>query len=91
MKPSPHQLSRENRGVGWAGLEPATNALKGRCSTIELPTRSEKRRMGSMRYGAGAQGRKMSFAKFAVCGTSGLRLLERQPHETVEWRFTSAL
>ena len=25
--------------VGWAGLEPATNALKGRCSTIELPTR----------------------------------------------------
>jgi hypothetical protein len=27
-------------GVGWAGLEPATNALKGRCSTIELPTRA---------------------------------------------------
>jgi hypothetical protein len=25
--------------LGWAGLEPATNALKGRCSTIELPTR----------------------------------------------------
>jgi hypothetical protein len=25
--------------MGWAGLEPATNALKGRCSTIELPTR----------------------------------------------------
>ena len=25
--------------VGWAGLEPATNALKGRCSTSELPTR----------------------------------------------------
>ena len=24
--------------LGWAGLEPATNALKGRCSTIELPT-----------------------------------------------------
>jgi hypothetical protein len=23
------------------GLEPTTNALKGRCSTIELPTRSE--------------------------------------------------
>ena len=27
--------------MGWAGLEPATNALKGRCSTIELPTRAE--------------------------------------------------
>ena len=24
--------------VGWPGLEPGTNALKGRCSTIELPT-----------------------------------------------------
>jgi hypothetical protein len=24
--------------MGWAGLEPAANALKGRCSTIELPT-----------------------------------------------------
>ena len=24
--------------VGWVGLEPTTNALKGRCSTIELPT-----------------------------------------------------
>ena len=30
---SKNQLSEENRGVGWAGLEPATNALKGRCST----------------------------------------------------------
>ena len=28
-------------GVGWEGLEPSTNALKGRCSTIELPTRRE--------------------------------------------------
>jgi hypothetical protein len=28
--------------VGWVGLEPTTNALKGRCSTIELPTREEK-------------------------------------------------
>ena len=25
--------------MGWLGLEPRTNALKGRCSTIELPTR----------------------------------------------------
>jgi hypothetical protein len=25
--------------VGWVGLEPTTNALKGRCSTVELPTR----------------------------------------------------
>ena len=24
--------------LGWVGLEPTTNALKGRCSTIELPT-----------------------------------------------------
>jgi hypothetical protein len=30
------------RYLGWVGLEPTTNALKGRCSTIELPTRLEK-------------------------------------------------
>src|SRR4051812_32292411 len=29
-------------GGGWVGLEPTTNALKGRCSTIELPTRTER-------------------------------------------------
>jgi hypothetical protein len=29
--------------MGWVGLEPTTNALKGRCSTIELPTRVRKR------------------------------------------------
>ena len=27
--------------MGWVGLEPTTNALKGRCSTIELPTRRD--------------------------------------------------
>jgi hypothetical protein len=27
-----------SESVGWLGLEPRTNALKGRCSTIELPT-----------------------------------------------------
>ena len=27
--------------MGWVGLEPTANALKGRCSTIELPTRKE--------------------------------------------------
>jgi hypothetical protein len=30
------------KGMGWVGLEPTTNALKGRCSTIELPTRKFK-------------------------------------------------
>jgi hypothetical protein len=30
--------------VGWVGLEPTTNALKGRCSTIELPTPQETSR-----------------------------------------------
>ena len=29
--------------MGWVGLEPTTNALKGRCSTIELPTPSGER------------------------------------------------
>lgn len=29
--------------VGWEGLEPSTNALKGHCSTIELPTPSTRR------------------------------------------------
>jgi hypothetical protein len=28
--------------VSRAGLEPATTALKGRCSTIELPTRCQE-------------------------------------------------
>jgi hypothetical protein len=28
-------------GLGWVGIEPTTNALKGRCSTIELPTRKQ--------------------------------------------------
>jgi hypothetical protein len=40
-------LRLEKRGeeiqLGWVGLEPTTNALKGRCSTIELPTRQETR------------------------------------------------
>ena len=35
--------------LGWAGLEPATNALKGRCSTIELPTRAAKNRSNPVR------------------------------------------
>ena len=30
------------RFLGWVGLEPTTNALKGRCSTIELPTQIRK-------------------------------------------------
>ena len=40
-------------GVGWEGLEPSTNALKGRCSTIELPTRWRR-------------GRLMRFARVAI-------------------------
>ncbi len=38
--------------VGWVGLEPTANALKGRCSTIELPTRAKLqvlRRFGAPR------------------------------------------
>ena len=34
-----YQLLGVIHRVGWVGLEPTTNALKGRCSTIELPTR----------------------------------------------------
>jgi hypothetical protein len=34
-----HEVPDGEAGVGWEGLEPSTNALKGRCSTIELPTR----------------------------------------------------
>ena len=34
------QAPTMKRKVGWVGLEPTTNALKGRCSTIELPTRN---------------------------------------------------
>jgi hypothetical protein len=30
--------------VGWPGLEPGTNSLKGYCSTIELPTLGRERR-----------------------------------------------
>ena len=36
------------RGLGWVGLEPTTNALKGRCSTIELPTRERRKSSGLM-------------------------------------------
>ena len=32
-------MTKGKGGLGWVGLEPTTNALKGRCSTIELPTR----------------------------------------------------
>ena len=35
-----HQDFRTFQRVGWEGLEPSTNALKGRCSTVELPTRT---------------------------------------------------
>ena len=38
------RVCKSGRGVGWEGLEPSTNALKGRCSTIELPTRAGKNR-----------------------------------------------
>ena len=38
VRPCPWHLQMK-RKVGWVGLEPTTNALKGRCSTIELPTR----------------------------------------------------
>src|SRR5947209_3083730 len=61
--------------LGWVGLEPTTNALKGRCSTIELPTlmggtvviqiaRSRKTRLpipGGKAFGFGASAGK-------VCG-----------------------
>jgi hypothetical protein len=50
-----YQPYRVESGVGWLGLEPRTNALKGRCSTIELPTRSavliqERRRQGDRSF-----------------------------------------
>ena len=35
-------LRKEQITMGWVGLEPTTNALKGRCSTIELPTPRER-------------------------------------------------
>jgi hypothetical protein len=34
-----HAFPQLLQRMGWLGLEPRTNALKGRCSTIELPTR----------------------------------------------------
>ena len=34
------RLPRRKGRLGWVGLEPTTNALKGRCSTVELPTPS---------------------------------------------------
>ncbi len=37
------KLNPQLSNLGWAGLEPAANALKGRCSTIELPTRARER------------------------------------------------
>ncbi len=31
------------RLVGWVGVEPTANGLKGHCSTTELPTRRHRR------------------------------------------------
>ncbi len=52
--------------VGWEGLEPSTNALKGRCSTIELPTHRPRRnvlacfaRSVPLKKSVGAEPRKM--------------------------------
>ena len=42
---SPPQAKAAAEKVGRAGLEPATKCLKGACSTIELTTRSGKRRV----------------------------------------------
>ena len=39
----PKNFGVDPEGVGWDGLEPSTNALKGRCSTIELPTRFDRK------------------------------------------------
>ena len=51
VTPCNHQLLRVMRKVGRARLELATNALKGRCSTIELPTRfREERREVMQRF-----------------------------------------
>ena len=41
--------------VGWVGLEPTTNGLKGRCSTTELPTH-EARTNGQLPSRAGKLG-----------------------------------
>ena len=38
----PGNLGHPNQKMGWLGLEPRTNALKGRCSTIELPTQEKE-------------------------------------------------
>ena len=46
--PCIHADNRVKSGMGWAGLEPATNALKGRCSTIELPTRLRQEKIGAL-------------------------------------------
>ncbi len=29
--------------MGWVGFEPTTNALKGHCSSTELPTQTKRR------------------------------------------------
>ena len=44
LEPCIYAGFRGKPAVGRARLELATNALKGRCSTIELPTRFAKRR-----------------------------------------------
>jgi hypothetical protein len=41
--PDFREKSHSRKEVGWARLELATNALKGRCSTIELPTPGKER------------------------------------------------
>ena len=65
-KPLIYQRYRGKRGLGWVGLEPTTNALKGHCITekgcnsankvpIESPCQPKERKLrnGAMRLQSG--------------------------------------
>ena len=57
------------KGLGWVGLEPTTNALKGRCSTIELPTLGKRSGTVSLKriVASGFEGRSTRIkAHFAI-------------------------
>ena len=67
--------------VGWEGLEPSTNALKGRCSTIELPThpspRGDFRAVSEIEPFPGRLTRRWEGKRRDPCGKRAIRILAR--------------
>ena len=67
--------------VGWPGFEPGTNDLKGRCSTIELPTHIHNRQF-TARGGYGSSLR-------AFCNSILSLPSDMNSEQKIEWETTN--